>query len=248
MLEHTFIHIPGIGPKTEQRIWGSGIHTWQAFLHCETSVISPKRDGVICQELAVSVAHRQDAAFWDARLPPGEMWRIFDVFKQRAAYLDIETTGGWGGLDEITVIGIYDGVAVQTFVDGVNLDAFETAIAAYDLVITFNGALFDLPFIRSRFPGISLPPAHIDVRFLLKRLGYAGGLKKIERDLGIGREEGIDGMNGYDAVRLWQAYQWGDDTALDTLVRYNRADIVNLKPLMEKGYREMRARLLGVGR
>jgi uncharacterized protein YprB with RNaseH-like and TPR domain len=89
-----------------------------------------------------------------------------------------------------------------------------------------------------------LPPAHIDLRFLLKRLGYAGGLKKIEKDLGIGRETEINGMDGYEAVRLWQAYQWGDDTALKTLIRYNRADIVNLKPLMEIGYREMKAGLL----
>jgi len=248
MLEQTFIHIPGIGPRTERRIWSLGIPTWQAFLDHRGAVPFTKRFDRIRREVAVSLAHREDVAFFSARLPAGEMWRLFDAFKHRAVYLDIETTGGWGGLDEITVIGIYDGVDVQTFVDGINLDDFETAIAAYELVITFNGALFDLPFIRSRFPGISLPPAHIDLRFVLRKLGHAGGLKKIEKDLGIGREAGIDGMHGYDAVRLWQAYRWGDNGALDTLTRYNRADIVNLKPLMEIGYREMRARLLGAGR
>ena len=34
-------------------------------------------------------------------------------------------------------------------------------------------------------------------------------------------------------------------TALDTLIQYNSADIVNLKPLMETGYKEMKERLLG---
>ena len=43
---------------------------------------------------------------------------------------------------------------------------------------------------------------------------------------------------------LWKAYQWGDPEALDRLIQYNTADIVNLKPLMEMGYREMKARLL----
>lgn len=244
MLEHTFIHIPGIGPKTERRIWGLGIPTWQAFLDYKTTRLFPKRHDVLCRELIASLDHRHDIAFFSARLPPGEMWRLFGAFQHKAVYLDIETSGGWQGMDDITVIGIYDGIDVQTFVSGINLDDFEMAIAAYDLVITFNGALFDLPLIRSRFPGISLPPAHIDLRFLLKKLGHAGGLKRIEKNLGISRESGMD---GYDAVRLWQAYQWGDGAALETLIRYNRADIVNLKPLMEMGCRKMKAHLLGRG-
>jgi len=200
----------------------------------------------VCRELAVSLAHREDAAYFSACLPPGEMWRIFTAFKQKTVYLDIETSGGWQGTDDITVIGIYDGANVQTFVHGINLNDFEIAIANYDLVITFNGTAFDLPFIQSQFPGISLPPAHIDLRFLLKKVGYAGGLKKIEKELGIARESSIDGMDGYDAVRLWQAYQWGDDAALETLIRYNRADIVHLEPLMEVGYSEMKRQVYGL--
>ncbi|MBW1781084.1 MAG: ribonuclease H-like domain-containing protein [Deltaproteobacteria bacterium] len=244
MLERTFIHIAGIGPRTEQRIWNRGIRTWQQFLAHGDTILSEAKDASISSELEASLAHREDISFFSERLSPGEMWRLFNAFKHRAVYLDIETTGYFQGADEISVIGIYDGTDVQTFVNGINLDDFELAIAPYDLVITFNGAVFDLPFIRGWFPHISLPPAHIDLRFLLKRLGYAGGLKKIEKDLGIGRETEINGMDGYEAVRLWQAYQWGDDTALKTLIRYNRADIVNLKPLMEIGYREMKAGLL----
>lgn len=246
MLEHTFIHIPGLGPMTEQRFWQQGILTWQAFLDHAGVIISPKRDRLIRREIEASLAHREDISFFSERLCPADMWRLFCAFKQRAVYLDIETSGGYEGMDEITLIGIYDGTDVQTFVNGINLDEFEVAIAAYDLVVTFNGACFDLPFIRGRFPGITLPPAHIDLRFVLKRIGHAGGLKKIEKDLGIGREKGIDGLDGYDAVRLWQAYQWGDDAALETLIRYNRADIVNLEPLMEITYREMKGRFPGL--
>ena len=208
------------------------------------TVLSPARDTYIRMELETSIKHRENASFFSGRLAPGDMWRIFDAFRHRAVYLDIETSGGYQGIDDITVIGIYDGADVQSFVNGINLDAFEIAIADYDLIITFNGALFDLPFIRSRFPGISLPPAHIDLRFLMKRLGYAGGLKKIEKDLGIARESSIDGMDGFEAVRLWQAYQWGDDRALETLIRYNRADIVNLEPLMAFAYGRMKATVI----
>jgi len=246
MLEHTFIHIPGIGPMTEQRIWSRGVLTWQQFLDHGDTILSPERDAFVGMELETSLAHRDDISFFSDRLSMGERWRLFNAFKDRAVYLDIETTGLLQGADDITVIGIYDGIEVQTFVNGINLNDFEIAIANYDLVITFNGATFDLPFIRRWLPGISLPPAHIDLRSLMKKLGYTGGLKRIERALGIARERDIEGIDGYEAVRLWQAYQWGDDAALETLIRYNRADIVNLKPLMDIGYSEMKRRLFGL--
>ena len=244
MLEHTFIHIQGIGRKTEQNLWQQGIRTWHDFLGHKGCVFSPARDLYVRNELEKSIEHRNDVRFFRDRLSSGEMWRLFGAFKEKPVYLDIETTGGYQGVDEITVIGIYDGLTVQSFVNGVNLDEFEIAIADFELVVTFNGAGFDLPFIRRRFRGISLPPAHIDLRFLLKRLGHTGGLKKIEKEFGIAREADIEGMDGYDAVHLWRAYQWGDEAALDRLVRYNRYDIVNLKPLMELGYMEMKASLL----
>ncbi len=95
-------------------------------------------------------------------------------------------------------------------------------------------------------PGIGLPPAHIDLRFFLRRLGYRGGLKTIERECNLSRGSDIDGMDGFDAVLLWRAYQEGDRSALERLLRYNTADIVHLKPLMERGYEEMRAHMLSL--
>ena len=32
LLDHTFIHIAGIGPKTERHLWDRGILTWEQFL------------------------------------------------------------------------------------------------------------------------------------------------------------------------------------------------------------------------
>ena len=243
MLEHTFIHIQGIGLKTEQKLWERGILTWQQFLNNSRNIFSPARDELIRQELEDSIAHREDIGFFQHRLPCGEMWRVFSAFKGKAVYLDIETSGLYQGVDEITVIGLYDGHTVQSFVNGINLDQFEMAIAPYELVITFNGSRFDLPFICHWFRHITLPPAHIDLYFFLRRLGYRGGLKVIEKQLGIIRESEIDGMNGYEAVMLWKAHQWGDKHALNRLIQYNTADIVNLMPLMEKGYEQMKSKL-----
>ena len=244
MLENTFIHIQGIGPKTEQAIWRKGIHTWKDFLSNKEIVISPRRDPLVRIQIEESIKNRSNISFFADRLSTSNQWRIFNGFRDRAVYLDIETSGMYPGADEITIIGLYNGYKVYTFVNGRNMSEFEHVIASYDLVITFNGGSFDLPFIRQYFPGISLPPAHIDLRFFLRKLGYRGGLKYIEKMLGISRDKEIDGMDGYDAVRLWQAYQWGDENALDILIRYNTADIVNLKPLMEKGYDMMKKRLI----
>ena len=74
---------------------------------------------------------------------------------------------------------------------------------------------------------------HLDLRFLLKELGYSGGLKNIELQLGISRPEDVANVNGFEAVRLWKKYKQGDLQALEKLIKYNIEDIVNLKDLLE---------------
>jgi uncharacterized protein len=244
MLEHTFIHVQGIGEKTERSLWGRGILTWEDFLARGDRIFPLARDCFVRDQLEDSLNHRQDPIYFRDRLPPSEHWRLYESFRERAVFLDIETGGGYQGLEEITLIGIYDGREFRTFLNGANLPDFEIAISRFDLVITFNGTSFDLPLIRRSFPHIALPAVHIDLRFVLRRLGYRGGLKKIERDLGVQRESAIEGMDGFDAVRLWNAFQWGDQGALDLLIRYNAADVLNLKPLMDMASREVKNRLL----
>ncbi len=212
--------------------------------HEKLALFSPSRHAYVRQHVEASVANRDNIRFFHKRLSSSHVWRLFDRFKDRAVYLDIETNGGWGEVEEITVIGLYDGTSVQSFINGTNLNEFELAIARYDLVITFNGSQFDLPVIGRHLPHVELPPAHIDLRFFLKKLGYRGGLKAIERSFGLSRGPDIDGMDGYDAVKLWTAYQSGSQSALKRLIQYNTADTVHLKPLMEKGYEEMKRLLL----
>jgi uncharacterized protein len=244
MLDHTFIHIQGIGEKTERQIWCNGIRTWEEYLSCPVPVLPGGKDGFIREQLRSSILHRGKAGFFSERLPSCESWRLYDSFRAKTVYLDIETSGGFMDVDEITVIGMYDGACMRSFVSGVDLEEFECAVADFDLIVTFNGTCFDLPFIRRTFPNITLPPGHIDLRYPLKRLGYRGGLKKIEKETGIERHSGIDGLNGYDAVRLWRDYQWGDERALETLIEYNRADVVNMELLMELVHRELKEKIL----
>lgn len=132
---------------------------------------------------------------------------------------------------------MYDGTNVKTYVNGKNLGDFKSDIAEFKLLVTFNGKTFDLPFIK-KFLEIELPQAHIDLRYVMKRLGYSGGLKEIERRVGIDRDD-LKSVDGYFAVTLWNEYKRrSNEAALETLLAYNCADVINLEQLMVLAYNE----------
>ncbi len=65
------------------------------------------------------------------------------------------------------------------------------------------------------------------------RKNLYGGLKSLERQLGIERR--LVGIDGYEAVKLWWRYVDSFDLdALNTLLQYNKEDVVNLKSLKER--------------
>jgi len=59
---------------------------------------------------------------------------------------------------------------------------------------------------------------HLDLRYMLKEFGFSGGLKKIERELGVVRDEEVANVDGFEAVRLWRRYERGDEEALRLLI------------------------------
>lgn len=247
MLRNTFLHVPGIGTKTERRIWDSGITSWDDFLGSSISAISTAARQRVAEYIALSqeALDKRDARFFAGTLPRTEWWRLFDEFKEDTVFLDIETTGLSFYYNEITLVGLTNGRGPKVYVRGHNLSDFVDEMQKYSVVVTFNGTLFDLPFLREEFSQLELPPIHIDLRFLLKRLGYAGGLKCIEERFGIDREEDIKGIDGFGATALWHRYTCGDNRALELLVKYNLADVLNLETLMADGYQMMRRDTLG---
>jgi hypothetical protein len=246
MLTRTFVHLPGVGLSTEARFWRLGLATWQDFLAApQVMGVGPERLAWLKAGVAESLEHLDQPRYFASRLPGAEHWRLFRHFRTRAAYLDIETSGAaWPHL-EVTVVGLYDGVTLRQFVRGFNLEEFPQALEAVQLVVTFNGAQFDLPVLQAAFPDLAIPPLHLDLRFILARLGYRGGLKKIEPRFGLRRPPEVAGLNGYDAVLLWDRYRRGDRTALERLLAYNREDVANLELLMEEAFRRHQRALLG---
>lgn len=176
-----------------------------------------------------------DPRYFSDNLPSNQQWRLFPEFRDSMIYLDIETTGVSGPENAITTIATYDGETIVYYVKDYNLDSFKYDMERYKVVVTYNGRCFDVPFIE-RYLGVSMPRAHIDLRFVLKSLGYGGGLKGCEKKLGIDREE-LDGVDGFLAVLLWQDFKHNNNIrALETLLAYNILDAVNLETLMVMAY------------
>ncbi|MFC2002768.1 ribonuclease H-like domain-containing protein [Chloroflexota bacterium] len=246
MLRHTFLHVPGIGYATEQKLWAQGFLSWEDYFDkCQyCSLPLPIRDKLAENlEESVRALNAEHARHFEVRLPPAEMWRLYSEFNEKVAFLDIETTGLYPGADVITLIGLFDGQRTKVFIRGVNLQEFAQEVRKYSLIVTFNGKRFDIPFIRRTLGELPDYQAHIDLLYPLRKLGYRGGLKSIEVQLGLEREGALKGVDGFLAILLWREYQWGNRAALDTLVRYNLEDAVNLQYLTDIVYNEALTRL-----
>ena len=241
MLKNTFIHVPGVNKDVEETIWRNQIHDWNSFLENHSNLPLPQNKKELIHNYIQNslVAHgEQNVSFFLDKLDSKEHWRVYNNFKP--CFLDIETTGLCKQHNKITTIGVYDGQDSKIFISGKNMHEFPEEINKYGLLITFNGKCFDLPFLKHHFPQINFAKFHIDLRYVMKDLGYTGGLKRIEQEIGISRGDELEGVDGREAVRLWYKYQQGDQAALDTLVKYNLADVVNLKTMMDFAYQKMR--------
>lgn len=234
MLTATFCHIPGIGYATERNLWKQGFISWELLMRNPDTVARVSKHEV-SQFLQNSVqALSSDPRFFSQYLKTADAWRLFPHFRDSTAYLDIETTG-LGDEAEITTIALYDGNDVTTYVNGRNLDDFILDIERFKVIITYNGISFDIPFIE-RYFRTKLDHAHIDLRYILARLGCRGGLKGCEKQMGINRGT-LDGIDGSFAVILWREYErHRNEAALETLLAYNIEDTVNLERLMVEAY------------
>ncbi len=202
MLQHTFCHIPRITCATEAELWAAGVQTWQDAL--QRAELPVKRIGRNSLQQPMEESQRQldagNCRYFAAHLPSNLHWRLFPDFRDRAAFLDIETTGLSGGSDTVTSIALYDGRTIRTYVQGQNLADFGRDVRDYDVLVTYNGKCFDIPFLKTSL-NLSFDQVHIDLRYVLRRLGYQGGLKGCEKQLGIDRDE-LDGVDGFMAVQL----------------------------------------------
>ncbi len=169
MLKNTFCHIPGIGTKSERKLWSRGILCWDDVLSAGSIEVSKTNHFALKMRVQESIENLDcgNPNFFAKSLQSADQWRIFQDFRDSVAYLDIETNGRPGLESYITTIAMYDGKRLYHYVRDRNLGQFVHDIANYKVVVTYNGKCFDVPVIESFFR-IKMPHAHIDLRYVLK--------------------------------------------------------------------------------
>ncbi len=247
MIRNTFSILNGIGERLEKKLWRTGILTWDDFIH--TSDInflsaSKKSSYDTCLSCALSELDNANAEYFASSIRRREHWRLFDVFKGDAVCMDIETNGlmpGSGGY--ATMVGLYNGFDYKCLIKDIDLtpENLGKELSGYKYLITFYGAGFDVPFLMRSMPDLRFDIPHFDICFGSKRIGFKGGLKKLEAELGIARDETVKGMNGYDAVKLWEYARRGSSESMELLKTYNKEDTVNLFKIADIVYTRLKS-------
>ena len=257
MLTRSFIFAKGMTEELERALWGRGVTSWD-LLRKQPGEAGEVLGASRGQKLVEAVAEaqqaleRRDHAWFKANWPERELWRLWSGLCEgpRIALVDIETTGLTPGYDQITVIGLADACPTaqtsRVFVAGRPqpgddaLDKFREVIKGYSLVVTFNGANFDIPFIEKQFRDASFrfEQPHLDLLWPARSLGLGGGLKDMEKQIGIERAADIKEMRGLEAIQLWGSWKGGDQAAYKRLTTYCKADCVNLREFAEHVYRK----------
>ena len=233
-VENSFIGAEGIGETIERRLWEAGVTHWDEFGGTAPEPVGETRAARI--EGFIEDGRRALAAgdvdFFAEAFPAGERWRCYGSFPARATFFDIETTGLDHHASVVTTVTWHRDGETRTLVRGDDLtaEALRAGLGEADLLVSFNGKRFDVPFLEACFD-VDLDAAHLDLLYTCRGAGLTGGLDAVESALGIERP-GPD-ISGRDAVRLWHEHERGVDGALETLVRYNRQDTENLVTVLE---------------
>jgi uncharacterized protein YprB with RNaseH-like and TPR domain len=213
MLKSTFLHLQGVGKKTERALWQKGITTWDEY-RC-----------LVGKQLSIFDTAESDHA---------DYYRIALTYPDETIFLDIETTGLSLYYDQLTIVGWSVGKEYGVYINGQEDTLLRTALENAKVIVTFNGTMFDLKFLHKTFKELYIPLVHLDLRFFSKRVGLAGGQKKIEKEIGFTRADNLIEMFGESAPILWHQYRRGDNKALKKLIEYNHADVEGMKCILDE--------------
>lgn len=177
--------------------------------------------------------------------------KYFD--SKNVCFLDIETTGLSRKYNQIYLIGIvyFDDVNKawclnQFFANHIDqekevLEKFHTIIAQFDLIVTYNGISFDLPFIHHRSEKHSIDSNILDIdsfdiyREIRKNRSYLEfdnlKLTTVEEKLDIYRE---DEYSGKECISFYYQYMKNKETLLkNKILKHNYDDLYYLLDIMK---------------
>ena len=234
MLKSTFQHIAGFSENREKELWKHNIFTWEEYekKYCSQLNLFDYDNPI---RMSISKLIDLDFSYFTERIPRHINYRLANTFPEKTIFLDIETTGLSHYYDDITMIGWSIGNKFSYYISGQTdkLNELRADLSNAACIVTFNGSIFDLPFIRKKISDVTFPKCHIDLRFFSKRLGFAGGQKEIEKKFNVERPNDLIEIDGSEAVILWHRYKEGDVESLKKLIRYNAYDIWGMKNILE---------------
>jgi uncharacterized protein YprB with RNaseH-like and TPR domain/predicted nuclease with RNAse H fold len=237
MLSSTFKYLPGIRRNAEARLWQQGIFTLDDLLHAESKQkdLFDGNDSPLVSKIKLfkEVIQTRDFDTLAALLRSEDYYRAALTFPEDTIFLDIETTGLSRFYDKITLIGWKFRSSYGAYIRGGDPREMLSAIERASVVVTYNGTTFDLPFVQKEFPKVQLPPIHVDLRYLAKRVGLTGGQKAVEEAIGVFRSKSVKAVEGEFAPVLWAQYRRGNMVAMKRLIQYNHADVHGLCAILD---------------
>lgn len=232
MITQALQHCEGIGPVRLSQLHAVGIRSWSDALDTPGRIPTAWRPSVVSECCrCIAALQSRDLHYFVERLVPQDKWRILDHCFDDASYFDIETTG----LEydaQVTVIICWHRGALQTFVEGENLDDFLDLLDDVTLLVSFNGSSFDVPRILDAFHIPDLPCPHLDLRWVSYHQDLTGSLKEITQQLDLPRPSDLRDADGALAVEWWELWTRSQNQAArQQLIRYCAADVLMLVAL-----------------
>lgn len=173
--------------------------------------------------------------------------------RKNVCFVDIETTGLNRNKEMIYLIGLLffnessdSWVLNQYFANSIEtekdiLEAFALEINNFDVIITYNGDSFDIPFIRHRLKIHGIQGGYFEeiTSFDLYKVMRNNNmflnlpnlkLKTLEQFLGIERE---DKLSGFECIGLYYDYIDSNASILrENILKHNYDDLVNMLDTM----------------
>ncbi|MGL1901924.1 MAG: ribonuclease H-like domain-containing protein [Fibrobacterales bacterium] len=238
MINQTFQHCKGIGPVTEEKVLHAGFSRWEDILEKPDSLpVGGKVKDSLMQmtEQSIYALESDDIQFFVDSFAPSQHWRILDRYFSKASYFDIETTGFSNYESDISCIVCMHKGELHTFVRDKNLDDFLDLLEDVELLVSFNGTSFDVPFVVNSFHIPEIPCPHVDLRWICYHAGITGGLKSIEKQLNIQRPKHLQEVDGFEAIYLWENWKrYQDHQSLNKLIQYCQYDVRSLATVASK--------------
>ena len=235
MIEGALLHFKGIGKKKRELLYQRGIIDWETSIKYSESIPlnSNKKDEYIrFLDEHIQAEKEKNIGFFVKHFHSEDKWRILAKYFEDASFFDIETDGYF---NRITTISLYHNGNLFNYTRNQNLEDFLDKLQELKLIVSFNGTSFDVPVVMQNFRIHEFPVPHLDLRWICYHEGIRGGLKEIEKILNIKRPGDLSGVDGMEAVLLWERWvRLNEQSSLEKLIKYCSADVLSLVKLSEK--------------